>query len=49
MTDLKADQQVAEARARYHWAAGADAWDQWADLGQDEKDALIAAERSPSR
>ena len=49
MTDPNADNQAAEDRARNHWNAGADAWNQWADLGQDEKDALIATEGNPSK
>jgi len=36
--------EIAAHRAEQKWNAQADQYNQWRDLGQDEKDALIAAE-----
>ena len=35
---------TAEERAIAKWDAGADRFNKWTDLGQDEKDALVAVE-----
>jgi hypothetical protein len=46
-SDVDMEQWVlehAEQRAMQKWNAQADNYNQWRDLGQDEKDALIVAE-----
>lgn len=37
-----------EERAKAEWNSGADRWNQWDDLGQDERDELIVAQKDPA-
>ncbi len=42
---IRRDDCDPEANAKVAWNAGADEFNQWPDLGQDERDGLIEAQR----